>query len=314
MAEIPKPQGQTVAAIYDTYSRDAQHERTYLGMSTFDTDCERAQWYAFRWVSPPQQFDGRMLRLFQTGHREEDRMIADLRRAGVTVEDHDPATGEQWELVASSGHFCGHMDGKASGFPEAPKADHVLELKTHNDKSFTELVRVGVQKAKPGHYAQMQLYMHFAGVDRAYYLAHNKNDDQLHGERVKYDPVFAGAMAVRGERIVRAARPPAKLHEDPTAKMAFACGFCPHAGVCHERRWPRSNCRTCIHSTPIDGGRWICELHDHVLTKADQQEGCPWHRFIPDLVPGEQFDVDLVNQKISYRLPDGSVWIDGAVS
>lgn len=311
MAPLPEPRSPTVEAIYRAYEAKRDDERTYLGMSTLGTECDRALWYGFRWAAPPEQLDGRKVRLFETGHREEARMIDDLRAAGVDVRDRDPETGEQWGVVALGGHLRGHLDGRATGIVEAPVVEHVLEFKTHNEKSFKALVRDGVAAAKPGHYAQMQLYMHFSGLSRAFYLACNKNTDELHGERVHYDAPAALALVARAERIVNTARPPAKLHDDPEAKAAWQCRFCPARGVCHDGERGRLNCRTCLHSTPVEGG-WHCARFDRQLSLEEQRQGCPAHLYIPDLVPGEQIDADPAAETVTYRMHDGSLWIDGS--
>jgi len=79
MAELPAPHQPTLDAIYRAYEAKADRtQRGYLGMSTMGNECDRAIWYAFRWAHPPEQLDGRKLRLFQTGHREEARMLDDL--------------------------------------------------------------------------------------------------------------------------------------------------------------------------------------------------------------------------------------------
>lgn len=48
---------------------------------------------------------------------------------------------------------------------------HVVEFKIHSAKSFAELVAKGVVLAKSQHAAQMQIYIHLAGIIRALYLA-----------------------------------------------------------------------------------------------------------------------------------------------
>lgn len=311
MPPLPEPQAHTINAILAAYEADREaDERTYLGMSTFGTVCDRALWYGFRWSSEPEYLDGRKLRLFATGHREEARMIEDLRRAGVDVLDLDPVTGRQWAVSALGGHFCGHMDGRGTGVHEAPKVEHLFEFKTHSEKSFKALTKDRVEKSKPGHFAQMQLYMHFGGLTRAFYLAHNKNTDELYAERIAYDATKALTLVARAERIISASRPPAKLHDDPTSKAAFACGWCPALAICHEGRRARSNCRTCLSSTPVDGG-WHCDFHDRMLSVEEQRQGCGAHLFIPDLVPGEQVDADERARTVTYQLEDGTRWVDG---
>ena len=149
---------QTVEAIYAAYvAKRDEKERNYLGASIIGDPCARKLFYSFRWVSPPERFDGRMLRLFETGHREEARMIADLRMSGVEVWDVDE-NGEQFGFSDHGGHFRGHMDGVLMGVKEAPKTPHLFEAKTHNLKSFKKLLSEGVA-SKPLHVAQMQIYM-----------------------------------------------------------------------------------------------------------------------------------------------------------
>lgn len=304
----------TVQAIYKAYvDSNDDEERTYLGASVIGEECERKLWYGFRWAVEPEQFTGRMLRLFKTGHREEARMIDDLRRAGVEVWDVDPDTGEQFGVSDVGGHFKGHADGVCLGIPEAPKTPHLFEAKTHNAKSFAKMKADGVRKSKPLHYAQMQVYMHLMSLTRALYLAHGKDDDELYAERIEYDPVFAARLIGKAHKIIAAPEPPQKLHENPESRMAFACGWCHALRACHHGGWARRNCRTCLYSTPtLDGdGDWLCERHGHFLTREDQQSGCAQHLYIPALVPGEQVDADEKSATVTYRLNGGSVWIDG---
>ena len=245
MPVIPQSIPHTVDAIYRTYEKETQNERPYLGASTFGTECERAHWYSFRWANEPEQLTGRKLRLFATGHREEARIIDDLRNAGIEI------TGQQTSFSAIGGHLRGHLDGIATNMPEAPKARHVLEVKTHNEKSYKDLLKNGVKKSKPGHYAQMQLYMHHTRIDRALYVAVNKNDDSLYTERVEYDKDEADRLMRRAERTIFTDAAPPRLE-------TFACAWCPSKSICLEGDASRRNCRTCISSTPAERGM-VCE-------------------------------------------------------
>mgnify|MGYP001809815117 CR=1 FL=1 len=299
-------------------ARVAAHEdreRTYLGASIIGDPCWRKLWYLFRWAYEPEKFDARMLRLFETGHIEEARIVADLRASGVSIWDLDPKTGEQWAISDIGGHFCGHTDGVGKRIHEAPKEPHLLECKSHNDDSFRQLLKLCVEKAKPVHYAQMQIYMHYMRLSRALYYAVNKNDDAEYSERVPYDQICAARLISKARTIITVERPPQKLHSDPNAKMArIDCACCSVREGCHEGTWARRNCRTCLHSTPmLDGdARWHCERHDHDLTREDQEVGCSAHLYIPELVPGEQIDADPVAEWVDYVIADGVIWRDGA--
>ena len=302
----------TVDAIYKSYEAKADRKpRSYLGMSQMGTECDRALWYTFRWAGGQEDFDGRMLRLFETGHREEARMLDDLEAAGVTVARVDPNTQKQWQVSGVMGHFGGHMDGHGEGFQEAPKTRHLLEFKTHNDKSYKDVVTKGVKLSKPGHYAQMQLYMHYAGLTRAFYLAHNKNTDELYQERIAYDETEAMRLVARAERIITAQEPPPKLHENPESKMAWACKFCPHLQKCHQGTFSTRSCRTCLSATPVEGG-FHCDLFKQVNDPKMQALGCSRHLYIPALVPAEQIDADLDRRTVTYKMRDGGTWVDGS--
>lgn len=315
MAPLPPVTPRTVKAIYDAI--EAAHdegERTYLGASVIGDACERKLWYAFRWASPPENFSGRMLRLFATGHEQESRLIADLRRAGITVHDRE---GEKQIGVSSvGGHFRGHLDGIAENVPEAPKTLHVLECKTHSAKSFKELCAMGVGGAKPMHLAQMQVYMHLMGIDRALYLAVCKDDEQIYSERVEYDSALAIGLIAKAERIITANSPPPRLHDDIEAKAAWECRYCSMRGICHDGAMPRTNCRTCLHSdAAMDGnGKWWCARHSREIDAEQQRAGCPNHLHIPALIPGKQVDASEDEEWVEYVMRDGSLWRDGAAA
>ena len=270
MAALPEPSTTTVDAIYASYEAAQESGyRDHLGASGIGAECERAIWYSWRWTTRAR-YTGRLLRLFQSGHLAEARFCADLRRIGVTVLDIDPETGRQWNLRDATGHFGGSMDAVAIGFQEAPKTWHACEFKTHSAKSFAKLQKEGVEKSKPQHFAQMQVYMHLAGIERAFYLAVNKDTDELYQERIRYDAEAALRLMAKADRIIRSAEPPAKISADPAW---FQCRFCDHASACHGEAMPERHCRSCLHSTPVDGGSWHCARHDWTLTPDQQRAG-----------------------------------------
>jgi hypothetical protein len=316
MAELEPVISATAAAIWRgleiNNNRHDDHPR--LSASSLGNLCDRALWYDFRWVQFAETFDGRKLSIFETGEVWEERLVAFLRNAGMEVDALDPETGEQHRVVFAAGHASGRTDGKVRGVPEAPKTEHVLECKSHNNRSFGEVKRKGVREGKPAHYAQMQTYMHHQGLSRALYVAVNKNDDDLYIERVEYDATTALNLVAKAERISRAEVAPAKLHEDPEAKAAWQCRFCRHRPVCHDGAFARRTCRSCLHSTAeMDGdGRWSCARHKiESLSHEAQRTGCPNHLYLPSLVPGEQVDADEAAETITYRMADGQTWVDG---
>jgi len=240
-----------------------------------------------------------MLRLFETGQKEEERFIENLRSVGVEVHDHDEETGRQFGFTDFGGHFAGSIDGAALGIIEAPKTWHLLEFKTYNDRRFELLKKHGVEITSPEHHAQMVIYMDYMGFKRAFYLAVNKNSDELYAERIKADPTYAVLLKDKARRIITADRPQPRISEDPAW---WKCKCCEHHVACHEGSPPEVNCRTCLHSTPVDGG-WRCEKHGQVLSYQEQLRGCSDHLYIPYLLPGKV--IDAGDDWVDYGFEDG---------
>lgn len=321
MVKLPEPLNRTAAAIFARYVRDNDDwRRPHLGASIIGSECMRHLWYGFRWASDPQ-FEGRLLRLFERGQREEAWVIEELRMVGIQVQDQDfsqpqiPGTPDwpQFRFEAIGGHFGGSCDGKLLGVLEAPKTWHLLEVKTANDKWFAKLQKDGVAKTYPKHVAQMQCYMHGLKLTRCLYVCVNKNTDAIYTERIHYDRKHAEATLRIAEGIIGAPEPLSKISEDPSW---FECKWCDHRSVCHMERteFLDRNCRTCLSATPLEDGTWACE---HLKIKLDvdaQRKGCGDHLFIPALLPApwEAVAVDEDKRLVTYTTPTGNVTDTGS--
>jgi len=312
MAVLPKTD--TLVDVIDKAVEHALSDppRPHLGASQIGQGCERALWYSFRWALQPV-FSGRMLRLFNRGHEEEARFIRWMTMSGITVNAVD-AQGKQFSFKepATGNHFAGSMDGAAVGIPGAEKTWHVLEFKTSSDKAFRQMVSKGVTEAKPLHYAQMQVYMHWTRMTRALYLVVNKNDDSLYSERIAYDKKVAERLINKARRIVEAKEPPSGISDKPDW---FECKFCDFHSLCHGQpltggrlgpeALPNVHCRTCLYVTPeLDGdARWSCAKWDaDSIPVEGQRQGCAEHRYIPALIPwAEAVDVTR-NHGVVYKI------------
>lgn len=308
MTALPSLQSPTSIAIdawCEAQPRDA--DSLTLRCSGLGESCDRRLWYVYRWAAQPEAFKARILRVFANGHDREARIVEMLKGAGLDVQEIDPETGKQWRVTLASGFLTGSCDGIATGVPEAPVARHLVEIKTMNKARWEAWRRKGVQQSDPKYYVQMQLYMHGLGLDRALFVAENQDSKEIETERVAYDPAFAAAQEARAERIVLTDSPPPRISDDPDY---WECRFCPARSICHEGGEARRNCRTCLASCVSEGG-WGCARHGVDLDDHAQRQGCAVHLYIPDLVPGDQIDADETACTVTYRMPDGSIWIDG---
>lgn len=312
MALLPAPQqSPTVAAIYAWWGAKLQRPSRRLGASQIGKECERRLWYGFRWDNlGEREFDGRMLRLFNRGHREEATMVAELRGAGITVHDIDPNTGDQFTFTACGGHFVAKIDGVALGILEAPKTWHVLSFKTANDKRFAE----AVAQTPEEHVAQNQIEMHLADLERTFYLAVNKNDDTLHGERLRRDRAVGARLVEKAERVIFSQDPPPRISDKPDD---FRCMQCPKSAICHGTSLPAVSCRTCLHATPErDGadGRWSCAKFGQDIPHDFMPSGCDAHLYVPSLLRnlGEAIDASEPGGWVQYEAGDGFKFRNGA--
>jgi hypothetical protein len=274
---LPEPIN-TIPHLIDQYHKSqSEKPRPHLGCSLLGNPCDRWLWLSFRWAVV-EAFEGRILRLFRRGQHEEAVIIRDLRNVGIDVRSSQ-------QRVNFGSHVSGSLDGVIeSGVPEAPTKRHVAEFKTHSKKSFDDMVKQGVEKSKPMHFVQMQVYMHGTNIDRALYVAVCKDDDRLHIERIKYDRDVATRAVERGRRIALADRMPPPISTDPSW---YQCRFCPAHSFCHKAEPTKhANCRTCAHATAKADSTWRCERHeaDHIPVDF-QHTGCDDHIIHPDLVP-----------------------------
>ena len=117
---------------------------------------------------------------------------------------------------------------------------------------------------------------------------------------------FDGALA-RARRIIEAQTPPAGVSDSPSW---YECKFCDFHGLCHVKRIPAVNCRTCAHATPaMDGlGSWTCARNQgEAIPLHFQREGCPEHVYMPSLLRTWATAVDADEQAgwIEYERLDG---------
>lgn len=267
----PRPEQAIITRIYDAIKQSKKSELYLgrLGASFIGEDCIRKVWFDWRAFSV-EDFEGRMLRLFDTGHLQEARIIDDLKRAGFQVWDKDE-DGKQFDRTDDTGHFVVKVDGIIKGIPESENTPHLLEVKTHNKDSFNSLVKKGMQESKPSHYAQVQMGMEKLGLKRALYVALCKDNEQYYVERVKEDRTEQKRLSSRVIKLVEARMRPAGISDDPNS---FACKFCASKQVCVKEVAPVKTCRSCVNVLPTENGSWTCTYDNTVLTADQQRAAC----------------------------------------
>lgn len=275
--------GNLIYAHYASKAND-EYRREHLGCSEIGNECERALWLSFRWAERAK-FEGRILRLFETGKQEEARIVRNLRDCDLIVTEKD-GKGKQHSYSLFGGHLGGSIDGMVMGVPEAPTTWHLLEMKTHNDKSFKDLTKRGVSVSKPVYWAQTQMYMGLSqtqGVvelNRCLYVAVNKNTDEIYSETYSYDARAYQILYAKALRIIKAKESPFRIFND---KEKYPCAWCSYKATCWGDATADKNCRTCTHAEPQDDGTWFCNQLQKRISYEEQLVGCEQHAMIGGL-------------------------------
>ena len=264
MAELPAMAATKILLDQITFPR---RRGNTIAMSTIGDNCSRRLWFGLHWAVKEDPITLRLHNLFKTGTRAEDFIVKDLKRIGIKVNNR------QEELWGFMDHSHGFTDGRCKDVPEAPKTEHLLEIKTHNDKYFKILLRDGVNKGFPKHYAQCQRYMKGTGLTRCLYVGYNKNTSEYYIERIRYDAGFANDLIRKEQDIITSPVAPTKQFE----RSWFECKYCAFSGVCHDGEALDVNCRTCEHSDLANEGKWACTVVEgsiFEIPKNIQEVGC----------------------------------------
>lgn len=272
-AEIPQSELNKIAELInegiEEYSVKtlADEPRKHLGISEIGEPCSRKLYYKFRWFKF-EKFDGRMMRLFKRGHREEEKFINLLEGAGLRVNRFDE-NGKQFRVSGVLGHYGGSCDGQA--ITPWSNEKFLLEFKTHNTKSFTKYAEVGLIKSKPQHYDQMNGYGLKMDIRYGIYFPENKNDDDIKVEVIKLDHQRGMQLERKAEEIILAKEPPPRISDNPAF---FNCFYCYLKDICHHSEVPQKNCRSCQMSEPVEGAQWKCNRYGQNIPDNWIATGC----------------------------------------
>jgi hypothetical protein len=229
---------QRVNALIDNalVEQNRQQRRNYLGGSRIGEPCARKLVYEITHtpIDVGKGFNGQTLRIFDAGHQFETLSIRWLRAAGFNLRTHR-SDGEQFGFVTGNGRIRGHIDGVIVAGPDIGVVWPVLfEHKAVNSKSWSDIVKRGVQLSKPIYYAQIQIYMAHMELSTALFTALNKDTQALHHEIVAFDAAAAQALSDKAVDIIRAAESgelPPRIAASPDF---YLCRWCAYAQRCWE--------------------------------------------------------------------------------
>ena len=273
-----KPTDRLLSSINTAIEQSARHDfRDHLGASIIGHECARYIWYTFRWAKKIKH-DARKLRIFERGLITEPRVSVWLKQTGATLWTHDKK-GDQFKVPEIDGHFGGSLDGILKAVELGPKP-HVLEIKTHGDQYFKQLVNNGVEKAFSQHYIQATIYAYLMKLDYVLYFALNANTEEIHLEQFKIKKSVAKEYIKRAKQIIYSDSAPTRISK---TKTFFKCKMCDYRDICWEVSPVEINCRTCAFCKPAPNKKWRCHFTNTLITDTAPKMKC--HIYHEDLLP-----------------------------
>ena len=241
--------------------------RPYLGLSAVGDECLRKTFFTWRFAKI-QSFPGRILRLFNRGHKEESNFVDLLRGANYKTIEVDIKTGKQFEIVWYDGHVKGHCDGFAFINDEW----HLLEMKTANNKSWLKFQRAkDLSVSDYRYYSQMQAYMNGFKVKKGLFMMVNKDNDNIYLEFINYDK---GTVSSVKEKCIELCSTTIIPEGCSPSGAYYKCGYCWYKEICFGDEQPESNCRMCQYVELEIKGKWSCKLTKKLLPIVKQRKGC----------------------------------------
>ena len=212
-----------------------QARRQYLGASRLGVSCERQLQYEYAQapVDPGREFSGRILRIFERGHRMEDAMVGWLGAAGFVLKT-EGKDGQQFGFSVADGKLQGHCDGVFVDGPEGFAYPALWESKCVGVKAFRELQKSGLVVAKPVYAAQVAIYQTYLGLHEhpAIFTAVNADSMEIYTELVPFDAALAQKMSDRAVKVITATEAGELLPRSFAQADHFECRFCSYAERC----------------------------------------------------------------------------------
>lgn len=253
---------------------DTEH-RKHLGASRIGEPCSRKLWYEFRNALPnkveptAKQTVGQKARIFERGHREEEYIFSYLEKIGFRFKANKE---NQIRISDCGGHFGGSMDNICLLPEKFGIEDEVLvEIKTANTQDHDKTKKEGVKVNQPKHWAQVCTYGYKHQLKFCLYISVNKNTEELHIELLILDWELGKIMIQKANDIIQMSSPPPKISLSPSH---FSCKWCIFVNACHYGEVLQKNCKTCIHSIPVDDGKWGCTKYQQVIPDNIIKTGC----------------------------------------
>ena len=238
---------------------DPNWTRPSIGAGRLGNECLRSIAFEYHKVprDPERMPDGRLLRIFERGHRGEAAMAARLRLAGFELATERP-DGKQFRYDVApyadgKGRVKGMIDGIVTTAPylSGMAVPALWENKELGAKGWGKLSKLGVRGYGGDYFAQVQMGMAYLQLtdNPALFTATNADTQQIYAERVPFDREAAQAASDKAARIAGTAGP-LDMPRVAKSQTDFRCKFCDWQDRC----WSQPD-------VPVGTGPWAWGSH-----------------------------------------------------
>lgn len=243
--------------------------RRYIGASAIGHDCDAYLALCLRGFSE-SNLSPRIRRIFTLGSTLENVVVSDLRTAGYSVQEIDPATGKQWRWVLFGGHVACSADGKIQK-PGGP--ERLLECKTMNMTKFNAFRKHGLAKSHPTYIGQAQMLMGMSGIKSLLLVAYCKNTSRYGSEVIEFSQSIWDRMLSRIEHIAGGG-----AERYRSTEQGYPCDMCHKKSACWDMSFDVAReCEKCAFAQPDEVGTWYCTKNKTKAVTACSS----WRRFVP---------------------------------
>lgn len=212
--------------------RAAEPERNYVGASAIGNECLRAVQLQRLKIPADKAPEGKMLRIWETGHVFEAAIADWFNMAGFKLETHDETKRQfTWRVLDEEGG--GSIDGKIVGGPIPMAYPFQWECKALKASSWQDTKKRGLYVSKPYYAKQFAINQAYLELTNpGIFTALNKDTSELYHELVVFDQVLAQKASDDMVRVIDAIEHQELLPRAFSGPDHFKCRFCDYANTC----------------------------------------------------------------------------------
>lgn len=214
--------------------RAKQERREYVGASAIGHECERSIQFEYAGAPKERDFAPATLRKFDQGHFGEELARTWFLDAGFSLVQRSQKTGERFRWTQLDDQASGEPDGVFIDGPPVFAYPALWEHKYVGGKTYREIVKHGLKKARPGYYSQTQVNMAYLGLtDNPAIFTVTCGDDGLQTHlTIEFDAEEAQRTSDKFVRIVKATQAGELLPRPFANNEHFICKMCAFAQRC----------------------------------------------------------------------------------